>query len=369
MLYAENHSVRLEFLGRSPVSRRFGLSRAGRDVKAFSLAELLVTVAILATLIGLLLPAVQMARDAARCTACRNNARQLGLALLSYETARGRFPPSCSWSGVSTTDASSSAVWSAQARLLPYAEEVNLGEEIRRQLGVPYSQATVGNGQLIAIQQIPILLCPTEPNSHIRTKTDGTPEHAPLNYAVNVGSWIVFQPASRSGGDGAFFPNSRLRGCDFRDGLSRTIAISEVKAYTPYFRNAAHERPGKPASPSAICGLGGEFKNDAPATPSGHTEWVDGRAHQTGFTSAFPPQATVPCVRDSGSYDVDWTNQQEAKSFAVPTAAAITSRSHHAGTVTFSMMDGSVHTASEAIAANVWQALSTRAGGEADGFE
>jgi prepilin-type N-terminal cleavage/methylation domain-containing protein len=332
--------------------------------RGFTLVELLVVIAIIASLIGLLLPAVQSAREATRRAACANGMRQLALALTNHESATRRFPPSCLWSGSSTTDASSNAVWSAQARLLPYLEEFALGEEIRRQLSVPYSQATIGSGAVIAGQRIPALICPTEPNSQVRTKADGTPEYAPLNYAINLGTWMVYQPSTRSGGDGAFFPNSRLRPADFADGLSRTIALGEVKAYTPYFRNAANPSPQIPPSVDAVCGLGGDFKNDLPALPSGHTEWVDGRAHQTGFTSTFPPQSKVPCVRASGVYDVDWSNQQEAKSLSIPTAAAVTSRSHHPGAVTYAMMDGSVHVATDSVSADVWRALTTRAGGE-----
>ena len=330
----------------------------------FSLVELLVVVAMIGTLVGILLPAVQAARESARRTACGNNLRQLGIATSSYELATRRFPPSCVWSGSSTTDASSNAVWSAQGRLLPYVEECAIGAEVHRQLAVPYSQATLSTGQLISGLRLPALLCPSEPNIQVRTKADGTPENAPLNYAVNLGTWMVYSPATRSGGDGAFFPNSRLPASAFPDGLSKTIAMAEVKTYTSYFRNAGLSAPAPPASPEAVCGLGGEFKNDLPTAGTGHTEWADGRSHQTGFTALFPPQTRVPCVRLSGTYDIDWNNQQEAKSLTAPTAAAVTSRSHHAGVVSYAMLDGSVRQATDAIAPETWRALATRAGGE-----
>jgi prepilin-type N-terminal cleavage/methylation domain-containing protein len=355
--------------GEGPTERRPTASRDGapRPWKppGFSLVELLVVVAIVATLIGLLLPAVQSARESARRSACHNNLRQLGIALANYESAYLKYPPSCIWSSTSVSDASSNAVWSAQGRLLPFLEEFTVGDEIHRQLAVPYSQATLGTGQLISALRIPALVCPSEPNTQVRTKADGTPEYAPLNYAINLGTWMVFQPATMAGGDGAFFPNSRLTAAHFTDGLSKTIALAEVKTFTPYFRNAALPQPARPSSAGAVCSLGGEFKNDLPTPGSGHTEWVDGRSHQTGFTSTFPPQTTVPCQRPSGIYDVDWTNQQEAKSLTAPTAAAITARSHHAGVVNHVMMDGSVQQATETIAAAVWQALTTRSGSEA----
>ena len=63
-----------------------------RPLHGFTLVELLVVVAILATLMGLILPAVQSARESARRSSCLNNVRQLGLAAANHESARGRFP-------------------------------------------------------------------------------------------------------------------------------------------------------------------------------------------------------------------------------------------------------------------------------------
>lgn len=326
---------------------------------AFTLVELLVVIAIIGTLVGLLLPAVQSAREAARRMGCQNNLKQLGLALTNSESAYGVYPPSLTWPGTSTDDATAGAVWSAQARLLPFVEELAIGAEIRRQLAVPYNAATLADGRLIAGLAMPVLLCPSESQVEPRVNANG-PFHAPLNYGINLGTWTVFDPATMRGGDGAFYPNSRLTAGSFRDGLSKTIALAEVKTYTPYYRNAGLAAPTSPTSPSAICALGGTFK-----TNTGHTEWVDGRGHQTGFTSTFPPQTDVLCTESGGSVDVDWTNQQEAKSLTAPTAAAVTSRSSHPGLVSYVLMDGSVQTASDSIDAAVWRALSTRAGGEA----
>ena len=107
--------------------------------------------------------------------------------------------------------------------------------------------------------------------------------------------------------------------------------------------------------------MGGSFKAD-----SGHTEWVDGRVHQTGFTTVFTPGTRVVCVQGGQPYDVDWTSSREGKSDTELTYSAVTARSYHAGDiVNVAMMDGSVHVVTSDIDLMIWRALSTRAGEEA----
>src|SRR3970040_1892893 len=88
---------------------------------AFTLVELLVVIAIIGVLIALLLPAIQAAREAARRTQCSNNLKQIGVALHNYQSATSRFPPVTGLPLGQTFEP-----WSAQARLLPYLEQVNL---------------------------------------------------------------------------------------------------------------------------------------------------------------------------------------------------------------------------------------------------
>ena len=90
--------------------------------RGFTLIELLVVIAIIAVLIALILPAVQMAREAARRTQCKNNLKQLGLAMHNYHDAIGRFPP-----GVIEDDHDSRAAYfTGLHMLLPFLEEVAL---------------------------------------------------------------------------------------------------------------------------------------------------------------------------------------------------------------------------------------------------
>jgi prepilin-type processing-associated H-X9-DG protein len=206
--------------------------------------------------------------------------------------------------------------------------------------------------------RVPTYLCPSELRDEVRI-SDGVPEHYPLNYAVNLGVWFVWDPASKLGGSGIFYPDSRLKASQIRDGLSFTLCAAEVKAWNPYYRNAALAGSLESPTPSDICDLGGILK-----TNSGHTEWVDGRAHQIGFTTTFRPNEKVLCEEGGVVYDVDWTNQQEGKSTSVPTYAAVTARSYHGGGVNVVMMDGSVRWFDDEINLGVWRAYSTRDDGE-----
>ena len=93
--------------------------------KGFTLIELLVVIAIIAILIALLLPAVQQAREAARRTQCKNNLKQVGLALHNYHDVALSFPIG---SNASNTNSNGDGHWGVSwwARILPYADQAPL---------------------------------------------------------------------------------------------------------------------------------------------------------------------------------------------------------------------------------------------------
>ncbi|MFM1903047.1 MAG: hypothetical protein RLZZ440_947 [Planctomycetota bacterium] len=340
-----------------PPSRRHG----------FTLVELLVVIAIIATLIGLLLPAVQSAREAARRMSCSSNLKQLGLAVLSYESSKGRLPPSMVHAP-GTTFANNNGSWGVHGRILSFIEESGAAVQINLEEAFDKgSNAASG----VPAAKIPVFLCPSEANNRVRTKS-GVPFTYPHTYGFNAGSWFVYDPATGGGGDGVFFPNSHLRLGKVTDGLSKTLCAAEVKAFTPYMRNTAdpggsYPADAPPAAPAAIAGLasGGDAKL-GPDTNSctGHTEWPDGRVHHTGFTATFPPNTRVPFTKDGQEYDIDYNSRQEGNSGSAKTYAAITARSYHPGVVNAALLDGSVHTVAESIDPAVWRALSTRAGAD-----
>lgn len=324
-------------------------SRMGTSMrrKGFTLVELLVVIAIIGILVGLLLPAVQAAREAARRMSCQNNLRQSGLALHNHESAMKHFPPLGNY-----VSFGSSVYWSFHTRLLPYTENTSL------QNLIDFSKPINAQPQVARVR-VPYLLCPSEIND--RERRDGpTFVHYPLNYAGNAGDWHIYQPPVERG-TGVFLLNRTLRIAEILDGTSNTLGIAEVKAFTPYLRDGGNPSTVSPIpnSPFEIAAFGGEFKVD-----SGHTEWVDARVHQTGFTTTFSPNTVVAFTSDGKTYDIDFNSTREGRSTTLPCYAAVTSRSHHTGGVNAMRMDCSIQFVSSAIDRGIWRALGTRAGGE-----
>ncbi len=329
-----------------------------RPRRAFSLVELLVVIAIIGVLVSLLLPAIQAAREAARRTSCQSNLRQLGLALHNYQSTHKVFPPST----VSLGGAAGQP-WSGQSFLLPYLEGNTFYLRINFAVGYQHADNKAlfpPNG--IATQRVAELMCPSEMEDRERLTAAGVPVHYPLNYALNVGHYLVWNPVTRAEGRAAFAPNTRIKPASFTDGLSRTLAMSEVKAFNPRFHDVPSVPATAPAQPLDVSS--GYTAGGGWSANSGHTEWVCGRAIHGGFTTTFTPNTVVPHVVGGRAYDIDISSSREGRNTTDPTYAVITSRSHHTGVVNSLMMDGAVRTIDETIDLSIWQALGTRAGDE-----
>lgn len=326
---------------------------------AFTLVELLVVIAIIGILIGLLVPAVQSAREAARRISCTNNLKQIGLALHNYESGMRAIPPSAVSIG-----GSSSQPWSAHAMMLPYLEGSNITALINYGLGYhDGTNKTMFPPSGVATLRVPSYVCPSDPNDKERLDA-GVPIHYPTTYALSVGHYLIYDPSSGRDGGATFAPNRKTTLAMFTDGLSNTIALAEVKAFSPRFHDALSMPATPPIDPNAVSS---GYTRGSWSPTNGHTEWVCGRAIHTGFTSTFAPNTKVLHRLGGVVYDLDVTSSREGRNQIDPTYGIITARSYHAGVVNALLMDGSVRTISDAIDPSVWQGLNTKSGGEVIG--
>lgn len=210
--------------------------------KGFTLIELLVVIAIIAILISLLLPAVQQAREAARRTQCRNNLKQIALALHNYHDVHTTFPSG--WIAVdngtgmmSAHDGLSGAGWGTM--ILPYMDQANLYELFDSSLAIedPSNATFLDN-------RIPTFRCPSDPQPDTwEIEEEGNPGNvlATLPIANYIGVFGTeeldgcqnaagMDPVAANGqclGDGAFYHNSATRIRQITDGTSNTILVGE----------------------------------------------------------------------------------------------------------------------------------------------
>jgi prepilin-type N-terminal cleavage/methylation domain-containing protein/prepilin-type processing-associated H-X9-DG protein len=204
---------------------------SGRQ-RGFTLIELLVVIAIIAVLVALLLPAVQQAREAARRTQCRNNLKQLGVALANYETSSRTYPPGrivyISPTDDRTASANGSATtgrgdcFSAFAQLLPQLDQSPIYDLINFNSGPD----TAANDQVVG-DQAPVFLCPSDTGRQSLAQ-DGIFVGI-TNYVMNTGTTFSVSTNNPSGNSvtGIFYENSRVRIADIVDGASNTICLSE----------------------------------------------------------------------------------------------------------------------------------------------
>ena len=353
--------------------------------RAFTLIELLVVIAIIGILMALLLPALHAVKQSALRAQCQSNMKQMGLALLSYAETLGCLPPAIVLipDRFNTNEGKPLATaWSAQSRILPYLESKNQSDMINFEVSYETKDANGVriNGAATAIIA-GVFLCPSDINGD-RHRTGSASVN--INYAVNRGDWYIwggFPPnnnpnASIPNPRSPFYVNSSVRMQDITDGASKTILVSEVKSYTFTMKRCSDllfnptvvdkPMPEPDISPNTIVHYQGCTGGSIGTTS--HTEWQDGQAFETGFTTAWPPNTETGGKDSSGVYsDIDLVSVTEKS--GGPTYGAITARSYHSGGVNSIFADGSVQFISNGITGKIWRGMGTISEGEITNFD
>lgn len=285
--------------------------------RGFTLIELLVVIAIIAVLIALLLPAVQHAREAARRSQCRNNLKQIGLALHNYEGSHRVFPMGVL--GSTSTSSATNQLHTWMTLQLPFLEQTALHK--RYNFNVAFDHAS---NSAVVLTTIPAYLCPSHDQSQPVSGLWGQ-----CHYGANAGT----QPGQN---DGLLFPLSNTTLRDVRDGTSQTIAASEI----------AYDMGGW--ARGAIGGGGG---GGGGSGGGGSQGWA--RAVLRWW------QAAAACAKPGINPPVTTCNGSCERRFQFS--------SLHVGGVHALMTDGQVRFLNEKLDVNVQRSLSTRRGNEVVG--
>lgn len=324
--------------------RKLGIVRPEKCIRrAFTLVELLVVIAIIGVMVGLLLPAVQAAREAARRMQCSNNLKQYGLALHNYHDLYKQFAPG-GVGGTHPNDTNPRVGW--VVRVLPQLEQQALYDQLDFSVNLPFM--VLADGREARTNQIPTARCPTD---DYPADYDGWVQ---ANYTGSMGSQLSsggpaechmynVHAESTPGGNSTYgasndrrkisgmfsYYGANIRFQDVRDGTSNTIHVGET---LPGCHPTSHRRGWWWANSTGNC-----FATTiVPINEYTTCEW------------AKPHQITNPsCTLTAGH------------SFAMSQGF----RSLHPGGAQFTLVDGSVRFIAETVDHQTFQHL----GGRADG--
>jgi prepilin-type N-terminal cleavage/methylation domain-containing protein len=349
--------------------------------RAFTLVELLVVIAIIGILIALLLPAVQAAREAARRGQCSNQLKQLALAVHNYTDVHRAFPPKKAGTQLGGCAACNGAFGSGWMRLMPFFEQqalYNAWSSPQTYSGVSYTafgpcpwDGTAGT-YFPYLQQVPTLMCPSDPN--IANRSGG---HGRTNYMFSVGDSVYSQGTVGNNGSSntrGIFANyaAKVTFASITDGTSNTVMLSE-RLFPGDSRRVGqgnvHTFSGITTNPASC------MTTVDPSDPKRYAasysvtswsgQWDHGSTSHIGFTTVLPPNS--PSCGDTN-------NDDSSNGVWSPS-------SNHPGGVNVAMGDASVRFISDTINTGdptqaapsgsgttspygVWGALGSKDGGE-----
>lgn len=319
--------------------------------QAFTLVELLVVIAIIGILVGLLLPAVQAAREAARRMQCSNNLKQLGLAMMNYESTYKKLPGGvgrygCCW-----------GTW--QVAVLPYLEQTTLYNIYQNHGGAdPGPRYSHALNRPVAGTRIQTLTCPSDtPNAPIGASATllGITSH---NYAVNYGNTSFFQTAIPT------TPPINFQGAPFGAYTGSTsddgpVNATEAAVFPRFYGKHMSLATITDGTSSTL--MAGEVLQGRDNDLRGFTWW----GGASGFVTYMAPNTSAPDVI-TGGICVPKTNPR------MPCTTTTTAsrprmmgvRSLHTGGIQANFCDGHVSFITDSIDYIAWNAMGTAAGAE-----
>lgn len=353
-----------------------------RRSRAFTLVELLVVIAIIGILVLLLLPAVNAAREAARNTQCKNNIRQLALAVVSYESAYRRFPVSQTASGKANRDGGChGGFYSWHAKILPFIEAQNVFERIDFNVDLADECNDGEHGLIsashphapIAMTKIDTFLCPSDGSDldHLDIMGINT---APDSYAGNAG-W----PSVATGYEGErktpakynglinivnprrkndFQPKQAVRVKQVIDGLSKTACVAErliqrgitqQQVLNGSRKTLSYHLTERPRSLAEMVQRCGPEHTHADLSNSAYL----GRSWLSGWAPTGP---TYMHVKQPNTNHCHFSHSFSTGDFIV------TPTSNHAGGVNVAFADGHVRFITDDVEPNIWWAMGSRNG-------
>jgi len=348
------------------ISSQYQLSQSRRG---FTLVELLVVIAIIGTLVGLLLPAVQAARAAADGSKCKNNLKQIGLAMLNYESAKKSLPEGSQGTAnlVSNGAYGMSINRGAHALILPFAEDQNLANL--------YDKTRDWNAQtsVVANTVIQMFLCPAsggDPTvidpilTYLNSQNASNYPFkggAVTNYLLCKGSgtgWAMSPKADGLPGVGIFLLNMKTTLTSVKDGLSQTVMLGEGSSSKKFtVANGATPTTVVQFSGANIPAVGGWIACQ-PAADS--FKGIVGASAGGNYAGTAVMMNTIPVIGNQYPF-------AGASTAIDPNAAGnftANFRTDHPGGGHFVYGDGHVGAVTDGVALAVYQAMSTKNGSE-----
>lgn len=303
---------------------------SARPRSAFTLIEVLVVISIIGLLLAIILPAVQMSREASRRLLCSNQMRQIGIGLANYTSSFNSFPPAMNGRGMSPF-----------ASILPFVEQGSLYDAINFNANDWLPSTNISFA-------LALYICPSE--NLAGSELEGTPW---TNYAGNRGGGL-----QKYGENGAFAfpPGTTLAPRDFSDGTGSTAMISEwvlggENGDRDPHRAIFHtpKRLDQPAELDAFASLCASL--DVATAKINHRRkglnWLHGEFGETLYNHTLPINNHT-CLNGTGYQIGAWT-----------------AGSRHPGGANVLFADGSLRFIKQSISGDIWRALGSRNGGEA----